>query len=484
MTMLKTLLHKTRPVMTPTNRHGFTLMELLVGMTLFLTIMASVTVMFNTVVRTTKMGYQSQIAYEVVRGVFDTMDQDVTRAFTSRETGLKDTFYGTPLGFTFIGMIDAEGDGNYNLARITYVVFADEQLYDHQLRVDYEAVADDDTPAEDRATYSLLRYIEPGVDSLDSFPVNWTADITTDFDLLGDNSFEVNLQGDYITPMVGDPPKSPSDPPQTIVGEAVISGVSDGSLASLEAIERALKCELWIRMLAGDAEVPAFWSSPANLNPPVRVGTFLEGVDLFPADYVLAENILHIRRFNSTFNDNPQDEDWYTAESTLFSDGVSGSLDISFMDSPLDGLQTDFALIDLDTPGSNDYFFSYREYDDERDKTDEDGPIRKIELDGTDAEDAATNPIYERVLSARDFGYWNDTRNLEHNVVAVEATPDIIDPALPESIQVQFVLFYPSPYPGAPDFERTFTHQIDLPTAFRRKSESIETKLLRNVDVQ
>ena len=119
--------------------------------------------------------------------------------------------------------------------------------------------------------------------------------------------------------------------------------------------------------------------------------------------------------------------------------------------------------------------------------------IPKLDLDGVD------NGVDYTTLTSRDFVYWNDVRNQEFNIgvtdtaVAVNAdpaltadiistTPDLYDPALPESMQLQFTLFYPSPFPGAPDFEKTFTHQINLPTAYRRKQETLPTLQLRDID--
>ncbi len=473
-------------------------MELLVGMTIFITIMASVTLMFNAVVRTTKIGYQNQTAYEVARGVFSIIEQDVTRAFTSRETGLKDTFYGTPYGFTFIGMIDANGDGNFNLARITYVLYANNNNTNDPLRIVHQSAADDNVASADRVTYSLLRYIEPGVDNLESFPINWNT--IFDDDNLGAG---FNIQAGFINPAI-----------------LAAAAICDGTSECNEAVTRAIKCELWIRMLAGDITAPRFWGAGS----PARSGAILSVATLDPADYVLAENILHISRGN---NFDPNDYSTYTRLDDTF-DGTNDS----FLD-----FTVDMALVDLtqSTQGysdylaydggafmSRDYMFSYREYDAEYFKLSGNSRIPLVDSSGewvyvrdsngnvvfvpdTDEWDGNWDgnpeplPVLDTTLAARDFSFWNDSRNLEFNVgvtgVATAAnvnpalteniistTPDLLDPALPESIQIQFTLFYPSPYAGAPDFEKTFTHQIDLPTAYRRKQESLLTKQQRAID--
>ena len=500
----------------PESTRGFTLMELLVAMTIFITIMASVTLMFNAVVRTTKIGYQNQRAYEVVRGVFDTIEADVTRAYTSRETGLKDTFYGTPYGFTFIGMIDADGNGNYNLARISYVIYSDSINVspvtmggEQGLRIKYTTVTDDDDFAadgtrlpdtQDVVTYSLLRYIEPGVDNLDSFPIAWGTTALNDAAV----AVNINLQADYIDPLVNIDPLNPP------LGTAVVLGVSDGSLGSSEAIERSIKCDLWLRMLGGDARLPHFWTSPSNGRSQIQTGN-LANNDIFPGDYVLAENILHINRLTdqeieiegiTDYPYNPRDYDTYQRfdVDVVRADGVDFPLvhdigdDMAYIylhervtpPVPLPGDYIDFLNFQLYKPSAilvQDYYFTYREGGETNKLDSGNQTIQKVKLDGTFADDVDLIPILETVLTARDFAFWNDYRNLEHSVgIFDNDTPDVIDPMLPESIQIQFVLFYPSPYAGAPDFEKTFTHQINLPTAFRRKIESLDTKLLRDVD--
>ena len=465
-------------------------MELLVGMTIFLVIMLSVTLMFNAVVRTSKIGYQNQNAYQVVRGVFDTIEQDISRAYTSRETGLKDTFYGTPYGFTFIGMVDADGDGEFNLSRITYVIYSESfdafPLDDTNdpLRIIHQSTADEYADSEERVTYALLRYIEPGVDNLDSFPINWTEDFDDDNLGLG-----YNLQDDFIA--------------------AVPNNVCDGSLECSELFERSIKRELWIRMLAGDPRVPRFWGEGS----PVRMGTVaFVNEDMDPADYVLAENILHIERLTDVdiaalpfpnrttppTQYDPTDYDTYTALTSAdfpLIDSGANLADKALVD--LTEASLDFIDFNTYKPLSDmplDYFFTYRDGV-EQNLLDPVtlATIPKLDLDGVD------NGVDYTTLTSRDFVYWNDVRNQEFNIgvtdtaVAVNAdpaltadiistTPDLYDPALPESMQLQFTLFYPSPFPGAPDFEKTFTHQINLPTAYRRKQETLPTLQLRDID--
>ncbi len=43
-----------------------------------------------------------------------------------------------------------------------------------------------------------------------------------------------------------------------------------------------------------------------------------------------------------------------------------------------------------------------------------------------------------------------------------------LDARLPIAVTVDLTLFFKSPYPGAPDFNKQFTQRIDIPTGYRR----------------
>jgi len=472
--VLKKALHKQDSSKSTQASNGFTLMELLVGMTIFIVIMASVTLMFNAVVRTSKIGYQNQIAYQVVRGVFDTIEQDVTRTFTSRETGHKNTFYGSPYGITFIGMVDLEDTGDFNMARITYVIYTNSLNSDTNtlFRQGYESVGDDATDPTQRQTYSLLRYVEPGVDNLESFPINWEDDIVDD--TLG----VYNLRTSEIDP--------------------IVAGFAncDGSIQCTEALERSIKCELWLRMLSGDDRVPRFWGNGSSVR---EVGIITDNLD--PADYVLAENILHIERLAGY---SPEDYTTYDKwDDTVYPLIDNGAVDIALIDldevliDPVTLLATDYqhfrdyrTAIGASVQAQDmvrDYVFSFKG------KVESIQGTTKFNLEGNDT------GINDSILTSRDFAFWNDRRNLEFtegvSIAAAAATADplftedvistesdIMDPDLPESVQLQITLFYPSPYAGAPDFEKTFTQQFDIPTALRREQESLDTKLQRDIE--
>jgi hypothetical protein len=62
--------------------------------------------------------------------------------------------------------------------------------------------------------------------------------------------------------------------------------------------------------------------------------------------------------------------------------------------------------------------------------------------------------------SLRDSQWWNDSRSWNWR-----------EPRLPEVVEVNFWMMFPSPYPGAPDFRRWFTLQVNVPTGYARRPE-------------
>ena len=48
------------------------------------------------------------------------------------------------------------------------------------------------------------------------------------------------------------------------------------------------------------------------------------------------------------------------------------------------------------------------------------------------------------------------------------AESSLLAPHLPQQVEVVLPLFFQSPYPGAPDFDREFRKLIDIPAGFQR----------------
>jgi len=454
---------------------GFTLVELLVAIAIFVTVMASVALVFNGAIRTSKQGFQNQEAYELARGAMKVIERDLSRAFTNRNRGDVFNFYGTPIGFTYVGLVSADESSAPNMARVTYVIYHDEFNALAGAVAQYETK--DSVPMP---TYYLLRFVEPGADTLDSFPIPWTEFIDQD-------GLNVRLQ-DVIDQRVA------------------ASGCPDAACESL--IAQSTQREIWIKMLSG--------GHPADLNDPSSsaVPNAWTELDYFldrnPIDYVIAENV----RFPS-LDDSPV---CAANRPALYQQLEDAGITIDFDDIEFDS-GTDacvrFVSANLDAPVIYDSatlqfsravfstiegarpFFTYWDIG--------------VRPQLTDPDDALFSDP-DNVITANDkiapiaFQFWNDWRNLledgvdndndnalllnngvddngdgviddpydgvdepDEALLRFEARPGSpLDTRLPIAVTVDLTLFFRTPYPGAPDFNERFTQRIDLPTAYRR----------------
>ena len=503
------------------NARGFTLVELLVGLAIFTTIMAGVTLMFNSAVRTTKQGYLNQRAFENVRGAFSIIEEDLTRSFSGRTTGHKHTFYGTPFGFTFVGLVPAEGESRFNTARISYVVYGAEDT-ESNLTKRYATAASDEDASFELNTYSLIRIVENSQDDLDSYPVNWAAaTVGAEGKTLGTYLLEAAVQASANL-VCADPVALDGSATNPIAELTQIQGYD-----CLERVVNSKKTELWLRMLSGDPNLPDYWGDTTGT---VRIGS-LNGSLIVPEDFIVAENLMFIERHQdpgdaSVTPFDPENPDLQVGYTVLTSE--------PFNDFPpfIDGAGQDVAIIEFDSIAADSttrwaafadytvaqglltapyspmtFFFAYREYDAEVGRQDDFGnDIYAVDAVGNLLDGSGALPtIPSNEVAPRHFAFWNDTRNLAWNrflnddfvidnlalppvnqVILTtnerSTVPDIIDPALPESILLEFAVFYPTPYPGAPDFERVFSHRVNLPSAYRRKAESQLTKAVRDAE--
>lgn len=414
---------------------GFTLVELLVAMAIFVTVMGSVALLFNAAIRASKQGFQNQEAFEVARGVMDVIERDLSRAFTSREHGDVFSFYGTPIGFTFVGLISTEGQPN--VGRVTYVIYHDpfEQLAGAIST--YESVS-----GEQINTYNLIRYVEPGVDNLDSYPIPWEQDLTPD------DAFDVSLQ--------------------TYIDDNVNTLCPNNDAGCRLNAERAFKGEMWIRMLAGGDRslgIPSAWDTldvfVGNPNDP--------NDDLRPGDFTIAENIRFLR-----------------------GDGIvcAATRDILFDPDGL-GVELDFddrLVRRTRQTASGPVTEVCAEYVSEANRIPMFRPLDPINVNPGPIPRPNTGPLPffrywdlgegsisgEIQPNARD--YWNDGRVVAQSGLG-RAVGSPLDARLPIAVTVDITLFFKSPYPGAPDFNRRFTQRIDIPTGYRRVYDTLEEEI-------
>lgn len=409
---------------------GFTLPEMLVAIAIFMAITSGLVVLFAGTMRASRTGYQQMDAFDQARGALNVIDRDLRAAFNSRDYTGVESFFGTPLGFTFIGNIQtSETSTDRKVARVTYVIYTaanrdawasteataelvnayprtfqpGEEGYDpaHPLRV---------APEELWPTgymYPMLRYVEPGVSNLDAFPVNW----------------------DYSNPEFSN--LSLND----LIDNAVYDAKSRGLCDSCEAEFRKMKKrELWIRMLAGgddglepgaiaDGPVPNAWNDLASQRAilgPMDRDILYDPFTFFIIRNAMSETSPAIYARWPFLGSPFFDYDYaYVSEDMTYRDPATGA-DFSKKANPW-----------WNSPRSLNW-----------------DPRRDWRL---------PDRRFPSLLCGGDPADW-------------QQIPCCEDPCLPEVVNVDFWMGFESPYPGAPDFKRRFSLSISLNTAYTRKA--------------
>lgn len=262
---------------------GFTLVELLIATALFAIIMSAIVALFVASMRAVKSAYLASDAYETSRGAFAVVERDLTTVFTMRDFGDYYQFFGTAQGMTMVGLI-RDTEGNTTLGRITYVLYP---VILQRAPDQFEVTTPFDLPQlntrpvpmqfvnalnvvddEDVGTAALIRFVEKGVEDLDSYPPEVTELFTNSNPEIDTSNIKFEL----------DIAISDRNGPQ--------DSTNVGVLIRLNPIQRELlaakKRELWIRMLSGQE----YW-----------MGGPAQDVDLWdllgrdPRDFVVAENI-------------------------------------------------------------------------------------------------------------------------------------------------------------------------------------------------
>jgi prepilin-type N-terminal cleavage/methylation domain-containing protein len=256
---------------------GFTLPELLVALTIFLTVAGGIALLFTGSIRTVRVGHQNITVNEHIRAAMDLLETDLTHAFTSRTYGDYYTFYGTPIGMTFVGLVrPTRNDARPNLSRVTYVLYA---ASPHGF-TSYEDYVPGNTPV----TYQLLRYVEPNRDNLESLPISPRIENNQLVSAPWPDPFGAE-------PIEGGPISNVYWELRNAAEEAMAPTTLDRrQLCEFEdcvaEVLRGKKRELWLRMLAGDNSLPPFWSE--NYSPPNPDAPSYH-------DYLLVEDVVLVR---------------------------------------------------------------------------------------------------------------------------------------------------------------------------------------------
>jgi len=101
-------------------RLGFTAIELLVAIAIFITLMAGVTGLFTGIIRTVQGSYATMDAMENIRASMAVFEADLKQSFARSDLEDSYAFYGEPTGFVYIG-----ADRTGKLSRVTYVLHVD-----------------------------------------------------------------------------------------------------------------------------------------------------------------------------------------------------------------------------------------------------------------------------------------------------------------------------------------------------------------------
>ncbi|GMV99093.1 MAG: hypothetical protein AMXMBFR84_02320 [Candidatus Hydrogenedentota bacterium] len=257
--------------------YGFTLTELLVAVAILAVVFTSIVAIFVASVRAMKTSFVAMDANELARTSFTTVEKDLKTLYASRDFGQYYQFHGTPVGFSGIGLIRntrASADTYSQLGRVTYALFPNPQPnagtegdfsgFDGYYSYNVDATG---TPLN-VTTMSLVRFVEPGITSLDHYPPEFWETLMTD------PEFGTGVAAVLSTACNCDP----------------LNPVQVASLTpERETLLNAAKRSLWVNLMAWQFEPGVIDPDLQSLN--VWDGLLRPTFTLNPADYVITESI-------------------------------------------------------------------------------------------------------------------------------------------------------------------------------------------------
>lgn len=284
---------------------GFTLTELLVATAIFSIMMTAIVTLFVASLRAVKSAYLAADAYETSRGAFNVVERDLSTVFTMRDYGDYYQFFGNQYGMVMVGLI-RRADGSTSLGRITYAIypvvvrdttnvfrvttpFNLPQL--NTTEVQMQARFDNGTPADltddtfqdfPVGTAALVRFIEPGVEDLDTYPFDWN-------DLIVDPENGTAIKAELDNAILDDAglPQDSADPDVLVRLDS-----------RRQELLAAKKRELWVRMVSGQEYwIPQLTTGAPEELPDVWGEGYLardnagDPLPLNVRDYVVSENI-------------------------------------------------------------------------------------------------------------------------------------------------------------------------------------------------
>ena len=430
-------------------RAGMTMVEILVAIAIFLTVIVGVVTLFSGVVRTVRTGYQVKDAYAMGRAALAVIDRDLTTAFTSREAGEVEQFYGQSRGFMFVGYVGAASSGSEGgeLHRVTYVVHPSVSTYQFDTEiaepwgnvlgaVRAQAAAAGLDPGL-VANALVLASAEKGDVVQDEVVKEFRVRVTTKAILRIEekvpdlDSFELpqdGLQWPYVSPVFAkDDVINPGDPDTNSVASVALYNELRNSIGGIretlvvradqgnaptglgadvvEAILKAKRREIWLRLLSGETVGGLdYWAWRAEKGKGVVT------------DYVLADRILD--------------------RAEILFDVPTG---------------IDIALNVLNVPG----LFSFS--------------------NGTESlstyNDAGGIPGYSAFMADGAIAAFDEAVTaFKQKGMEILGCP--LDPRLPYVVGQQFWVMTEKPLPGQADIRKWFSQSVTLPAAMSRNAEA------------
>lgn len=545
---------------------GFTLTELLVSTAIFALLMTSIGALFVASLHAMRAGYQSQEAFELSRGTFNVLERDLTTMFTSRDAGQYYQFYGNEYGMMMVGMLQLrdENGREYNrIGRVTYVIYPvvirapqpDLGFYVTQpFALDYNKKVGVDNynplqpavdfhrtrgmrfsgqneadPETEIAVAALVRYVEPGVSDLDTFPFEWETLIS---DTEANPEFPTTSSSESIRQQLNDAlePRGLSGSPSNDL--TFLSRITDDRDRMLAAKKRDLWLKMmscqkyWIPKLVGGAPIlPNPWGRLDNTGIVIERCWLKNGsttVVVSPRDFVAVDNLgVFTNNYFTTFpmmasfpRSSPTYKPFF-GYGRVASD-VRPDL-IPFWNTNYLAYTGDCSYlpggVDYDqngTPGQLGERLVFAAPDDpgillldgsayERDGRDNNAnglvdeagedflnPVRillendRLDNDFDGAVDEAGEYVDLRHAAEAVDPILADNDGFDNNANGVidepnEATADRfasyaspLQPRIPEVVMVRLPMVYPPAHHGAPTFERTMEQLIEVPTAYTR----------------
>ena len=256
---------------------GFTLPELLISMAILSILTLALFMLFRSSLSAFKSTKKAMDASEETHTAFRVLERDLAQGYAAKHYGDSANFFGCPYGFSMIATLDAAGQAR--TARVSYVVHSFAGIKAVETLSDDPSTPSDEPVDAQLLTFGIIRYIEPGVDKLNEYPVQWP---------------------DYTGPPP--PPEAPESPLyqplREIYDQFGPAGPSPVPAAQLESMLQARKHELWLAML-GDREEPFGRPLPRLWDDQAAPGTTWGGGPNFaalwdgkyPEDYLIAEGV-------------------------------------------------------------------------------------------------------------------------------------------------------------------------------------------------